>query len=71
MDTQALVIAITAVVGSGGAAWAGVRASLNGTRERIQRIEKQQDNLSFKVDGISRSLARLEVRAELGTEVQP
>lgn len=45
----AVVVAVVGVFGSGGAAWAGVRASLNGTRERVQRIESKVDSLSDRL----------------------
>jgi hypothetical protein len=47
--TVAVIVAAIGVFSSGGAAWAGVRSSLNGTRERVARIETKVDNLGSRL----------------------
>jgi hypothetical protein len=50
MDLLPYVIAGgMAIVGSGGAAWAGVKAGLNGQKERLVRVENKVDILVVDV----------------------
>lgn len=45
MNAAEIVTILVSVFGSGGAAWAGVKASLNGTRARVERIEDKLDKV--------------------------
>lgn len=62
MTPELFIIAGTAILGSGGAAWAGTKASLNGTRERVSRIESKQDTMIETVADMKASVARIEER---------
>jgi len=67
--TPEVVAAAIAIAGSGGAAWTGVRVALNGTRERVVKIEQRQEHMETRVftklDSIQQSVTRLETIKEL------
>lgn len=71
LSNPEVIAGILAIAGSGGAAWAGVKASLNGTRERVVRIEKRQDLMDSKMDDIRGSLIRLETVHALNVVENP
>jgi len=48
------------IIGPAGAAWLGVKHTLNGTVARVQRIEQKVDDLSDNMTGVRERLARLE-----------
>lgn len=48
-EMQTLLPALLTIVGSGGAAWVGVKASLNGQKERLVRVEDKVDELVVQV----------------------
>jgi len=63
METQALVqllLPMLTVLGSGGAAWASVRASLNGQRQQIRDTRDHVIRIDERTIQISDRLARLE-----------
>lgn len=60
MEPTLLLAVGAAIIGSGGAAWAGVKVSLNGTRERVTRIELRQDSHGRTLDKVVVSQARME-----------
>lgn len=60
MEPTLLLAVGAAIIGSGGAAWAGVKVSLNGTRERVTRIELRQDSHGRTLDQVVVSQARME-----------
>lgn len=57
-----VIAGLLAIVGSGGAAWAGVKTALNGTRERVVRMERRQDDMGNKIDDIRQVVTRLETQ---------
>lgn len=58
-----IVVAVAAVVfGSGGAAWAGTKAVLNGTREQVRDIKRGVDRLLEAQARDQERLTRLEER---------
>ena len=64
MGTE-IIAALIAVFGSGGAAWAGVKVSLNGTREKVREIHADVKTLGVDVTNLKVQVARLEERSEL------
>lgn len=56
------IVAGVAVLGSGGAAWQGVRVGLNGMRERQTRMETRLDRVDRVLDGVNARTARIEGR---------
>lgn len=64
MEPGFLIAAGVAVVGSGGAAWAGTKASLNGTRKRVSRIEGQFDEEIPRLRRTLRTINERTVRIE-------
>lgn len=60
-----LVAGLLAIVGSGGAAWAGVKTALNGTRDRVVRMERRQDLMDLKIDEIRTVVTRLETQEDM------
>ena len=65
-DPSLFVVAGIAVFGSGGAAWAGTKASLNGTRNRVARVENRFDEeipkLRDTLQSIDVRTARIEAK---------
>lgn len=59
MEPSLLIVAGIAVFGSGGAAWAGTKASLNGTRSRVGRIESRVDE---EIPQLRDTLQKIDVR---------
>ena len=57
LSTTAL-IAIPTVLVSGGAAWGAAKQALNGTRERVQKLEE-------KTDHHADTLARVETKVDI------
>lgn len=55
-----MLTAIITIVGTGGAAWASVRTALNGTRERVARMEVRQDAHGRTLDKVVVGQARME-----------
>ena len=51
---------IAIVVGPAGAAWWGVKTTLNGTVARVERIEKTVDSISHDMADVRERTARLE-----------
>lgn len=60
MDPWQIGVVIGAIVGPFGAAWAGIRVGLNGTRESVVRIESKVDKVVDKVNAHETRLAVLE-----------
>lgn len=63
MDAQTAAYAIaglSALIGSGGGAWVGLKVGLNGTRDRVTRIENKQERMNEKLDRLAESTTRLE-----------
>jgi hypothetical protein len=48
------------LLGPAGAAWVGVKVSLNGTVERVRRIESKVDGLEKEVSDLKLSVGRLQ-----------
>lgn len=62
MEPTVIIAAATAIIGSGGAAWAGVKQAMNGTIARVQRMEIRQDAHGRKLDQVAETVARLDER---------
>lgn len=67
VDVQT-VIAVVTVAASAGAAWAGVRAGLNGMRETVKRIDSTltthvAEDQRVQVDAV-RAASRIETKVE-------
>ena len=65
LPIEAVILAGMAVFGSGGAAWIGTAVRLNGTRERVERIEQRQNQMEGKLDELLRSTSRVEALQEV------
>lgn len=48
-----------------GGAWGGAKAALNGTRERVKKLEAGHDNNARRINGISESLVRIETKQDI------
>ena len=59
----ALMIAGSGALATGGVAWGSVRQALNGTRERVKRIESEHDDHKDR-------LARIETKIDILLEKQ-
>lgn len=53
---QVLVLAL----GPAGAAWAGVKVSLNGTVNRVRRVEEKLDEMSRDMASVKVDVGRIE-----------
>jgi hypothetical protein len=60
-DNLAELLSLLAVPAAAGAAWAGVKAGLNGARQNIARIESIVNRLDEKIDSHTERISRLEV----------
>ena len=54
-----------ALVGSGSGAWIGLKAALNGTKARVEKIERTTDRIDRTVADTNTRLAVLEVKHNL------
>ena len=64
MDTQTLLIFAGAVIGPAGAAWAGVKVSLNGTKEDIAEIKTDMRAISKAVSRNTTEIVRLDEKTK-------
>ena len=60
MDTQTLLIFAGAGIGPAGAAWAGVKVALNGTKEDIAEIKTDIRAISSAVSRNTTEIVRLD-----------
>jgi hypothetical protein len=60
-----LIIPALAAAGSAGAAWGAVKVSLNGTRSRVRRMEKDFSSIVTDAKDSQDRLARLETKIDL------
>lgn len=61
-DVSTMLQVAAVMLGAPGAAWAAVKLSLNGTRERVQRIETKLDRVEEGMTEVRERLARVEVQ---------
>lgn len=57
---EQLIVSLLPVAIAGIAAWGGVKVSLNGTRERVQRIEEKLDHVIENASETREKLAYIE-----------
>lgn len=60
MEPWQIGVVVGAIVGPFGAAWAGIRVGLNGTRESVVRIESKVDKVVDRVTEHGTRIAVLE-----------
>lgn len=65
MEGYALLKLIAPYVVAGAAAWGGVKVGLNGTKERVTRLEGRLDQQSHDYHTIVEAVARLETKMDL------
>lgn len=63
-ETLQLLAALAGIFGSSGAAWVGVKVSLNGTRARVLEIHQDVKDLRGDVGGLSNRVTRIEAKME-------
>lgn len=61
-EIHPLIQLAVVVFGSGGAAWYGVRATLNGTRENVRDLKRDVGKLSTDMTDVRERVARIEGR---------
>ena len=64
MIDPSIVQLVSVVLGPAGAAFVAVKASLNGTRSRVQRIETSVDRITESVSSIREDVAFLKGKQE-------
>jgi hypothetical protein len=60
-----LIMPALTAVATAGAAWGAVTVKLNGTRHRVQEIEKRVNEMSRSMVGASERMARVETKMDL------
>lgn len=60
LDLPVWVTAASVVLGPTGAAWVGVRTALNGTRERVKRIDKTLDRMDGDLTEVRERVSKIE-----------
>lgn len=48
-----------------GGAWGGAKVALNGTRERVKKLETRTDAQDEKLANVGESLARIETKQDI------
>jgi hypothetical protein len=48
-----------------GGAWGGAKAALNGTRDRVKKLEKRTDDQDGKLIKVGESLVRIETKQDI------
>lgn len=63
MELEAWKLAVAAL--SLGGAWGGAKAALNGTRDRVKKLEVRADDHDEKLAKMAQSLVRIETKQDV------
>lgn len=61
MEMITMAIPLLAV----GGAWGGAKVALNGTRERVRRLEGRDDSQDEKLEDLGKGLTRIETKQDM------
>lgn len=65
-DIPVWVSFMTIILGPTGAAWVGVRTALNGTRERVRKIDEVTSHMGREMTDVRVRVAKIEGKLEGG-----
>jgi hypothetical protein len=64
-DVLLMLSPVLSVFGAGGGAWIALKVALNGTRDRVEKIERSTGRMEIALHGVDSRLLVLEARHTL------